>query len=539
VYLAVARGPSGFNKLVVLKSLRSDFAVDRELLAMFLEEARLAARLNHPHVVQTYEVGEYAGRPVIVMEYLEGQTLANVEQRAKDLMPLTLRLRVLIEALEGLHHAHELADFSGKPLGLVHRDVSPQNVFITFDGHVKVLDFGIAKVVNSQVQTATGILKGKVRYMSPEQMLAAENLDRRADLYSVGVMLWEAVTARRMWQGSSDMQVMTSVCHGTIPSPRTVNPEVSPTLEAICMRALARDPVDRYPTALEMANALETEFQRIGATGATNRVLGQLVRDQFEDVRARTQATIEAQLLEATSSGIESGTQAIPANLVNISTRLSEDSPSGRSGNGSFGDLASTSGPPKKARLAWVVAAAAIGLAAVVGFTALGHTKQAPVPPIASGATAPAVPAESVSSAPAVPPPAPATASAAQPTTVTVALSTTPARASLFLDGRLLPGNPYTATLPLDGAQHRVRAEAPGYFARTVTLAPDHNTEMSIALDPVRGGPPARPAPAPPPPPPASPPPDPNAAARNARCSPPYVVDSDGIKRFRPECLAQ
>src|SRR5260370_910736 len=173
VYLAVARGPSGFNKLVVLKCLRSDLASDTELLAMFLDEARLAARLNHPHVVQTYEVGEYVGRPVIVMEYLEGQVLSSLVQRAQsnNALPLSLHLRVIIDALEGLHHAHELTDYDGKPLGLVHRDISPQNVFVTFDGHVKVLDFGIAKAATSQSQTATGILKGKVKYMAPEQML--------------------------------------------------------------------------------------------------------------------------------------------------------------------------------------------------------------------------------------------------------------------------------------------------------------------------------------------------------------------------------
>ena len=302
VYLAVARGPSGFNKLVVLKSLRSDFAVDPEFLGMFLEEARLAARLNHPHVVQTYEVGEYAGRPVIVMEYLEGQTLANVELRAQARLPLGLRLRVLLEALEGLHHAHELTDFAGRPLDLVHRDVSPQNIFITFDGHVKVLDFGIAKVVNSQVQTASGVIKGKVRYMSPEQMLGSPNVNRRADVYSVGVLLWEAATGKRMWQDQSDLQVLSSVARGSVPSPRELRPDLSPTLEAICTRALALSPADRYATALEMANALEGELERLG-TGASNRQLGQLMRDLFCDVRARTRATIEAQLLEATTGG--------------------------------------------------------------------------------------------------------------------------------------------------------------------------------------------------------------------------------------------
>src|SRR5260370_29888103 len=251
VYLAVARGPSGFNKLVVLKSLRSDLAGDPELLSMFWEEARLAARLNHPHVVQTYEVGEYAGRPVIVMEYLEGQTLANVLQRAKGQMSLALHLRVIIDSLEGLHHAHELSDFAGKALGLVHRDMSPQNVFVTFDGQVKVLDFGIAKVVNSQAQTSTGVLKGKVKYMAPEQMLGPK-IDRRADLYAVGVMAWEAATGHPTWKVQTHLHVMNTVANDGAPSPRDVAPNVLPSLEAICMKALSRNPDDRYETAVEL-----------------------------------------------------------------------------------------------------------------------------------------------------------------------------------------------------------------------------------------------------------------------------------------------
>jgi serine/threonine-protein kinase len=528
VYLAAARGPSGFNKLVVLKSLRSDFAVDAELMSMFLEEARLAARLNHPHVVQTYEVGDYAGRPVIVMEYLEGQTLANVETRAKALLPLSLRLRVLVNALEGLHHAHELADFAGKPLGLVHRDISPQNVFITFDGQVKVLDFGIAKVVNSQVQTATGILKGKLRYMAPEQMLASEELDRRADIYSIGVMLWEAVSGQRMWQGQSDMQVMTQVASGAVPPLRSVSPDVSESLERICARALSLDPAKRHATALEMANEIEVELEHIG-TGGTPRQLGQLVRDLFEDLRTRTRATIEAALLEA-REGPESQPE-IPSNLVNIGTRISEESPSGRSGNGSFSQVA-TAPTPKRSRAApWAAAALAfVAGIAVVGFTTRGHPTH---PPVGSASAAPPVPSAVASASASVPvPPA-----SAPPAGVTVALSATPPRATLFLDGHALPSNPYKATLAADGSSHRVLAEAAGFAPRTLTLTPDHDTDVVIALDPVRA-PPPRPAPAQPPP--AQPPSvETSTAPKSNKCNPPYVIDADGIKRFRPECLAQ
>jgi serine/threonine-protein kinase len=531
VYLAVARGPSGFNKLVVLKSLRSDFAVDAELMAMFLEEARLAARLNHPHVVQTYEVGDYAGRPVIVMEYLEGQTLANVETRAKTSLPLALRLRIIINALEGLHHAHELSDFAGKPLGLVHRDISPQNVFITFDGSVKVLDFGIAKVVNSQVQTATGILKGKLRYMAPEQMLGSDELDRRADIYSIGVMLWEATGGQRMWQGHSDMQVMTQVASGALPPLRSVNPGVSESLERICTRALALDPAKRYVTALEMANDIEAELEHI-ATGASVRQLGQLVRDLFEDLRTRTRATIEAALLEATA-GPESQND-IPSNLVNISTRIAEESPSARSGNGSFSQVATIAAKKRSRLAAWAAAGLAfvVGLT-VVGFTSLGRPKHVPAastpadPPPSALAVAVATPS---ASAPVAPAPA-------QTSAVTVALSAAPPRAILFLDGHALPSNPYKATLPADGSSHRVLAEAAGFAPRTLMLTPDHDTDVVIALDPLRGPPPrpqqaAPPAAAPPPAETTSPP-------KNNKCNPPYVIDADGIKRFRPECLAQ
>ena len=536
VYLAVARGPSGFNKLVVMKSLRSDLAVDQELMAMFLEEARLAARLNHPHVVQTYEVGDYAGRPVIIMEYLEGQTLANVELRGKARLTLALRLRILVDALEGLHHAHELTDFSGKPLGLVHRDVSPQNVFVTFDGHVKVLDFGIAKVVNSQVQTATGILKGKVRYMAPEQMLGSAELDCRADLYSIGVMLWEAITGLRMWQGQSDMQVMTGVAQGVLPTPRSANPGVSENLEAICLRALSRDPNDRYPTALEMASALERELDNIG-TGAHSRQLGQLVRELFEDVRARTRATIEAQLLEVTAHPDSSSSQAIPANLINISTRISEDSPSGASGkNGPFSAVTAREGSGRSRIAAWVAAALVAVGAGGIGFAKLGHSTRAaePATPAAvaspSSANPPAASAVPTVSAPV--PPAPARASS-----VTVELSANPARAALFLDGHLLPSNPYTTTLPSDGSTHKVYAEAAGYLPRTIPLTADHDADVKIVLDPLRPG--TLRAAAPPAPPPPQPSSEASSQSKSNRCSPPYVIDADGIKHFRPECLAQ
>jgi eukaryotic-like serine/threonine-protein kinase len=192
VLLMVARGRSGVSKLLVVKELLAEIKEDPEFLAMFLDEARLAARLNHPNVVQTYEVSEDGPTPVIVMEYLEGQSLAAVLNRiGRAQMPLQLHLHILLQALTGLHYAHELRDFDGTPLGVVHRDVSPQNIFVTYEGQVKLVDFGIAKASSSSGRTRTGVFKGKVAYASPEQT-ASSTVDRRSDVFAVGVMRWRS-----------------------------------------------------------------------------------------------------------------------------------------------------------------------------------------------------------------------------------------------------------------------------------------------------------------------------------------------------------
>ncbi|MEA2749443.1 MAG: eukaryotic-like serine/threonine-protein kinase, partial [Myxococcales bacterium] len=247
VYLAAARGPQGFTKLVVLKELRPDLAQDAEFRSMFLDEARLAARLNHPNVVQTYEVGEDGNRQVIVMEYLEGQPLS----RARKVLPSPLVYFALSNVLTGLEHAHDLLDFQGRPLKVVHRDVSPHNIFVTYSGEVKLCDFGIAKAADSSAVTATGDMKGKLSYMAPEQA-RGEAVDARADLFAVGVVLWETATGRRLWNNMQDVQILAQLLSGSIPSARSVDPSVPESLERICMKALAFEPAQRYATAAEM-----------------------------------------------------------------------------------------------------------------------------------------------------------------------------------------------------------------------------------------------------------------------------------------------
>ncbi len=253
VYLVLSEGPGGFSKLQVLKLMRSDLT-DQErpdFLQMFQDEARLAARLNHPNIVQSTEVGAEDGQPFIVMEFLDGQPLNRVQQRARHQgagFALEMELFVLCQVLEGLDYAHRLTDYDGTPLHIVHRDVSPQNVFVTYTGQTKLVDFGVAKTLESS-RTRAGVVKGKVAYMPPEQVTGSGGIDHRADLFSVGVLLWEAVAGQPMHAELSVYESLHRLVRGDLPNIRNVQPEVPDELARILERALKLDPKQRYPDA--------------------------------------------------------------------------------------------------------------------------------------------------------------------------------------------------------------------------------------------------------------------------------------------------
>ncbi|MDW8361904.1 MAG: protein kinase, partial [Myxococcales bacterium] len=259
VDLALTTGPGGFRKAVVVKRILADLASERRLVDMFFDEARLAARLSHPHVVQTYEFGEVDGQCFLAMEYLDGQPLHRVLRRCADRgvrMPPALVARIAADALDGLSYAHTLTDWDGTPLGVVHRDVSPQNVFVTYDGVVKVLDFGIAKAATQVVETRVGAIKGKYAYIAPEQA-RGQRVDARADLWSMGVVLWEALTGRRLFRADSDVATLELTLRGAIPRLREIAPDVPAALDAIVDRALRRELEARYPNAAAMRDDLE------------------------------------------------------------------------------------------------------------------------------------------------------------------------------------------------------------------------------------------------------------------------------------------
>lgn len=309
VFLAAANDELGVNKLVVVKRLRPNLAEDETFVDMIVDEARLAARLNHPNVVQTLEAGRAERHYFIAMEYLEGQPLHRVLNRAHKAgggIPKALAYFVISEMLAGLHHAHELKDYDGTPLEVVHRDVSPHNVFVTYDGQVKVMDFGIAKAARRATYTSTGVVKGKISYMAPEQACSGKQ-DRRVDVFAAGILLWEVEVGRRLWEDADDVVVMNRLTTGDYPvSPKAVDEEVSPGIDAICRRALAFDPDERFDTAAEMQVELDAVIEGIVSSrtlasgGASHRpdrrALGELVSELFAHDREELTTQIESQM---------------------------------------------------------------------------------------------------------------------------------------------------------------------------------------------------------------------------------------------------
>ncbi len=293
VFLSVARGPMGFNKLAVVKRLRRTLAEEPTFLAMFLDEARLAARLNHPNIVHTYEVGEHASSYFIAMEYLDGQPLNKIIRaslKRKEQLDEAFCARVVMDALNGLEHAHKLCDYDGSPLAIIHRDVSPHNIFVTYDGHTKLVDFGIAKAATSSTETEVGVLKGKVAYMSPEQA-SGNKVDQRADLFAMGIVLWEMLSGERLMRGDSTANTLHKLM--SLPIPRVSERRVvAPALEAIVARALEKDPDVRFSSAGEMREALEAYLDELPTPYRSDDV-SRHVCELFARVREEAQRQVQ------------------------------------------------------------------------------------------------------------------------------------------------------------------------------------------------------------------------------------------------------
>jgi eukaryotic-like serine/threonine-protein kinase len=552
VFLAMVQGPGGFNKLVVVKELKPELVEEPAFLTMFLDEARLAARLSHPNIVQTNEVGNDGDRYFMAMDYLDGRGLDQVRRRSKTAgfgLSVPMQLRVICDMLAGLDYAHKLTDFDGSPLNIVHRDVSPQNVFVTFDGQIKLLDFGIAKAANSMHETHAGVVKGKVSYMSPEQG-RGWRVDARADVFSAGVMLWEALTGKRMREGKNDQEKLWALVSAEVPRASTIKPWVPPALDDICARAMAWNRDERYPSAGAMQHDLESYLTTTG-TSVSTREVGACVTELFREDRASTHAVIEAYVARARRGAVRdklpvidvasrvglgsptpSGQHEVPREPTEPGLVTSLDSPSARSGTAAGAASDPRRGESRLRSLKGVIIAGAAGVVIAVavivviaratgGAVALSSradsaprttaslTVPAPVPAAApaSGLAAinPGSPGNltNTTNATSATGPGSATGAAAEPSeparpaAVGVEIRVSPATATISIDGKGVDGNPFESQYPSDDLVHNVRATAPGHVTKSVAVTFDKKVQLDLILerilpDPAPARPPAR-----------------------------------------------
>ncbi len=299
IYLARIAGAAGFEKFVVVKCLHDHLADDADFVKMFLDEARLGAMLDHSNVVQTFELGEHENRYYMVMEFLAGLSLAMVSRRAQDRLaggiiapPLTLNIAA--QACAGLHYAHE-RNANGKPLNLVHRDISPQNLVISFEGVVKVVDFGIARAELRDTKTKAGTIKGKFAYMSPEQCVAA-NVDRRTDVFALGVIVWEMLTGKRLFKRNSPYETYQAVIECNVPAPSSLNVQLDPAIDEIVLKATAKDKDARYPSAEAFGDAMQGYLHHRGkgsGPGEIGRFFDQYFEQEINEHGDRMRELIE------------------------------------------------------------------------------------------------------------------------------------------------------------------------------------------------------------------------------------------------------
>ena len=285
IYIGRTTGIGSFERHVVLKLITPERANDHTAVQMFLDEARLAASLNHQNVAQVFEVGEDGGIHYLAMEYVHGQDLRALLAKAGSQgtrVPLELALTAVTGAAAGLNHAHERRGSDGVPLGIVHRDVSPSNIMIGYDGSVKLLDFGIAKATARSIETQSGIIKGKFAYMAPEQC-RGRDVDRRSDVFSLGIILYEITTQHRCFRADSDFDTMHRIVTGDVVRPTRLIQGYPPALEAIVLKALAVDPTQRYQSAGALLEAIES-FAMASRMSLSNMSLGRFMRDMFGDL---------------------------------------------------------------------------------------------------------------------------------------------------------------------------------------------------------------------------------------------------------------
>jgi serine/threonine-protein kinase len=515
IHLARLLGPQGFSRTVAVKQLYPQFAQNPEFVGMFLDEARLAVRIRHGNVVSPIDIVANGDDLLIVMDYVNGESLAALLRAAAAPLSPALSSAILVQVLLGLHAAHEATREQGEALGIVHRDVSPQNILVGQDGVARVLDFGIAKAVARSQITEGGTLKGKIGYMAPEQ-LRLESVDRRTDLFTAGIVLWEALTGIGLFQADTFGASVEMILNGEIKAPSTLNPAVSPELDALVAKALARDPNQRFQDALSMAAAL----QRVAPPASTLEVIAwveQLVGPELarkaelvrraesrtwdgplpnESSLAASEPAISAAAPEPVPVPVPAGTLSLAAFSARSAVTVPNADPvpaeTGRVVPGVAVTVGST-GTKERSRRKWVALAGLAGVAAslAIVFALL------PARPESGRSSAAGVDVQGAS--PASAPPL-AKTSAAVPAPSTEPSANAQRSAAITVQPVELP----TAAVPAAGVR-------------------------PSAAPPVRNPSPARNA--------ASPGEKKAAQRKNDNCNPPWTVNEQNIKVFKAECL--
>lgn len=480
VWLVATSGPGGFSKLLVQKELKPDLVVDEEFLVMFLDEARLAARLTHPNIVQTFEVGADAGAPYLVMEWLDGQPLHVILGRLKrPNVPLGVQVYILSKACRGLHYAHEAADFDGTPFHIVHRDVSPQNIFVCYDGTVKVVDFGIAKASNVSSQTRAGLIKGKIGYMAPEQALGT-TIDRRADIFAIGVMLWEALAGRRLTTGIDKELVLQHRIEGRNQPIREVVPDAPALLADAADRAMGFHVAERFGSAAELADVLDHWLRE---NPVSEREVSTFLTQSFAEDRRRIRQVIDEAMQKVKTDSDGSLPASLRSSQLPVLSELSPISVSGASLPApSETALTQTASQPNivvapkaggSGPLIAVISVLALALAVVVGMLLRPRVAPAVEPALAAETTA----AAAVSSAPAEA----ASAAVADQIELRIQVDRPDAEATLD-DARI--SLPFRASYPKKATPMRLKISAPGYQSEERLLVPERDLALEIALKP-------------------------------------------------------
>jgi len=470
LYLARLSGPEQFEKLLVLKKIHDHLAEEAEFVSMFLDEARITALIHHPNVVTIFDMGQVDGSYFIAMDYVHGENMTVVLRaavRQKKGFGWPYAARIVADAAAGLHAAHELRGPDGRPLGVVHRDVSPQNILVSYDGNTQVVDFGIAYAAERITHTTAGTLKGKVAYMSPEQT-GRNDLDRRSDIFSLGIVLYESVCLRRLFKEGSEAASLLRIREADVPKPRSIRPSIPADLEAIILKALAKNPDDRFSTAQEMAERLNRLLVKHGHVVGQPQI-AKFMDGLFYQKRKLKDEQIQ-QAIKSVSDQPEKGF-GMAGTSTKLETSLPAQTllPTNVQGQGLGKPLVAAAG---------LLAGGLVILAVVLALRHPAPSRQSQAPKKS--------PVHQI--APPMEPPRPRSVQrdAAVPRQVTLKVVIRPerARATVLFRGKKYPGSVFQISVVRSAKQEVLKVEAPGFKAEILALVPTEDKEVILTLKP-------------------------------------------------------